>query len=222
MHWRNRRRVRRRASGRSFPYNLRFPGQVFDGEAGLHQNYFRDFDPAAGRYVESDPIGLKAGIDTYSYVFDAPTMLSDPSGLEAVSYLMHQTNSQTTKGCGGQCTGADRWKHTVDGACQMGDAQCAMAMQAAGLKGPHWPRERTYSLGCLASLGLGAKSAELVSIDQTLNNSPKIAKSLGASEAFASFLGDYLHRLFGWESTLVMSPMAIDELLKQCECKNGE
>jgi RHS repeat-associated protein len=80
-HWRNRRRVRRRASGRSFAYNLRFPGQVFDGQAGLHQNAFRDFDPASGRYVESDPLGLKAGINTYTYVADQPTRRIDPSGL---------------------------------------------------------------------------------------------------------------------------------------------
>ena len=41
----------------AFPYNLRFAGQVFGGPAGLHDNYFRDFDPAVGRYIESDLIG---------------------------------------------------------------------------------------------------------------------------------------------------------------------
>lgn len=39
----------------TFAYNLRFPGQVFDGQVGLHYNYMRDYDPATGRYVESDP-----------------------------------------------------------------------------------------------------------------------------------------------------------------------
>ncbi|RMK76117.1 hypothetical protein IPC84_28670, partial [Pseudomonas aeruginosa] len=37
--------------------NLRFPGQYYDAESGLHYNYFRDYDPETGRYVESDPIG---------------------------------------------------------------------------------------------------------------------------------------------------------------------
>jgi RHS repeat-associated protein len=54
---------------------------VFDGQAGLHQNYFRDYDPAVGRYVESDPIGVKAGINTYAYASDGPVAASDAFGL---------------------------------------------------------------------------------------------------------------------------------------------
>ncbi len=38
--------------------SLRFPGQYFDVETGLYYNYFRDYDPALGRYVEADPIGV--------------------------------------------------------------------------------------------------------------------------------------------------------------------
>jgi hypothetical protein len=160
-------------------------------------------------------------MNTYNYVFDSPTMLSDPSGLEAVSWLIHQQHKQE-KSCGGQCQGPDRWKHTVDGSCQTGDVQCAMAMQAAGFKGPFWSTEHTYSLGCLVSLGLGAKSAELASFEQGIKAAPNIAKTVfGASGEFSSFLGQYLQRVFGWESTVVMSPFAIGELLKQCECKNG-
>jgi RHS repeat-associated protein len=81
MHWRNPRRVRRRASGRTVAYNLRFPGQVFDGQAGLHQNGFRDYDPAIGRYPKSDPMGLWAGVNTYAYVRGNPISRRDPLGL---------------------------------------------------------------------------------------------------------------------------------------------
>ena len=63
-----------------FSFNLRFPGQYYDAETGLHYNYFRDYDPSVGRYVESDPIGLRGGLNTYAYVNDPLTQL-DPLGL---------------------------------------------------------------------------------------------------------------------------------------------
>lgn len=64
-----------------FVYNLRLPGQVHMDETGLRYNYFRDYDPHTGRYVESDPLGIKAGSNTYAYVSSNPLSGTDPFGL---------------------------------------------------------------------------------------------------------------------------------------------
>ena len=70
-------------NGVALPFNWRFPGQLFDAETGLHYNYFRTYDPNTGRYIESDPIGLAGGENTYSYVGAYVTGLIDPFGLHS-------------------------------------------------------------------------------------------------------------------------------------------
>jgi RHS repeat-associated protein len=94
------------------PYNLRYPGQYFDSETGLFQNVFRDYDPLTGKYIESDPIGLRGGTNTYAYAYDIPIRFVDPQGLAIwicsravngfpfVGNHGYLWNDQTRKSCG--------------------------------------------------------------------------------------------------------------------------
>ncbi|RUL72998.1 RHS repeat-associated core domain-containing protein [Dyella choica] len=69
-----------------YTYNLRFPGQYFDAETGLHYNNRRDYDPATGRYQQVDPIGFKGGLWTlYAYVGSNPLSYRDPLGMDGFS-----------------------------------------------------------------------------------------------------------------------------------------
>ena len=62
--------------------NLRFPGQYYDEETGMHYNWNRYYDPESGRYSQTDPIGLLGGLHLYTYVTNKPSSRIDPQGLE--------------------------------------------------------------------------------------------------------------------------------------------
>lgn len=78
----------------AFEFPLRFPGQYADKETGLHYNYFRDYDPARGGYLQGDPIGTATTWPDapatrlnhlYAYVESQPIEKIDPLGLQSLS-----------------------------------------------------------------------------------------------------------------------------------------
>ena len=69
--------------GVAFELALRFPGQQATDASGMFYNYQREYDPAVGRYSQSDPIGLEGGLTTYSYAESNPSSNLDPLGLES-------------------------------------------------------------------------------------------------------------------------------------------
>jgi RHS repeat-associated protein len=65
---------------------LRYPGQYYDKETGLHYNYFRHYDSGVGRYMEPDPLGQYDNPNLYPYVSNNPINLTDPYGLAITGY----------------------------------------------------------------------------------------------------------------------------------------
>ena len=70
------------------PMELRFPGQWFQSESGLHQNWMRDYDPTTGRYLQADPLGLVDGASVYGYARQNPGRYTDLRG-EQTTYGPH-------------------------------------------------------------------------------------------------------------------------------------
>jgi RHS repeat-associated protein len=149
----------------TFAYNLRFSGQYYDAETGLNQNYFRDYDPAVGRYAESDPIGLSGGVNTYAYALSMPTMDIDPRGHQAIfpGYGDPQERSN-------QIDTVGAWYAWI---AQRDAAQALQEARNSGLPGLHnGPADafRHCTWSCLMTKDIGAENAMLVGNVHELND----------------------------------------------------
>lgn len=96
-----------------FKFNLRLPGQLYDAESGNFDNGHRVFQSGVGRYAQSDPLGLVAGINTYAYVGGDPISSADPSGL--VKWHGEMYSFSAADGIGGGIYQFDLRSDCVDG-----------------------------------------------------------------------------------------------------------
>ena len=94
--------------------NLRFPGQYFDSETGLHYNWHRFYDPDTGRYVSADPIGLRGGINLYAYVHNNPIRYIDPKGLSVWDRIVN-SNWSLSGYFGGGAEISNEWVSCCEG-----------------------------------------------------------------------------------------------------------
>ena len=74
--------------------NLRFQGQYYDDESGLHYNRHRYYNPSTGQFVTQDPIGLLGGVNNYQYAPN-PTQWVDPLGLKCKENSWNQFQKDT-------------------------------------------------------------------------------------------------------------------------------
>lgn len=119
------------ASDEAYTFNIRFRGQYYDVESDLHYNWRRYYDPSTGRYIQSDPIGVGDGPNTYGYVNQNPVNLYDPDGEATVGVAVCFIWPIGTVGCGLAAVGAAyAIQHGINGtrdalAQRAGEEQCA-------------------------------------------------------------------------------------------------
>nr|WP_282555047.1 MULTISPECIES: RHS repeat-associated core domain-containing protein [Providencia] len=113
--WGNLQRQARPTGEFNSEQNLRFQGQYFDKETGLHYNTFRYYAPDLGRFTQQDPIGLAGGLNLYQYAPNPLTWI-DPWGLSACGVKARAYEQKVQDLYGGKLSQSSReYTAIVDG-----------------------------------------------------------------------------------------------------------
>ncbi len=143
--------------------NLRFPGQYYDSETGLHYNWNRYYDPRTGRYLTPDPVGLEGGIDPYAYVDNNSLRWVDETGLVAIAIpplltygppavaILAKTITEIIKGAGSDAS--DRCENNIS--CKGYAKQVEKHVGPDGL--PRHPKPCSALMACLKKAAVAGK-----------------------------------------------------------------
>jgi len=191
-----------------FEMSLRLPGQVYDAETGLNQNYYRDYDPTLGRYTTPDPTGIEGGLNPYAYVNSNPLTNIDPLGLYESDIHYYMTfflamaagvsyDDARTIAFGDEYVDDNPLTRPVDGSSWLTTVGSIFVNQNK-LLDYHF----TLSSSDKTSSGYGKTDGNYQNSDLTLPStspSAQLANLIGASEKAPTgcgqlqFFGEYLH-----------------------------
>lgn len=149
-------------------YYLRFPGQYYDVETGLHYNGHRYYDPSTGRYVQSDPIGLGGGLSTYAYVGGGPLQQRDSLGLQQNWSIPGQTVDMNTAALLGQ------YEYAKQGN--------PFAPEAGTLPDPNIDRNFRQAVDLYANFALGVMGGELLEAGLACKGTTTLYRAVSEAE----------------------------------------
>ena len=147
----------------------RFPGQWFQSESGLHQNWMRDYDPTTGRYLEPDPLGLVDGASVYGYALQNPQGVIDPNGMYAICLtpfggrICAEAAKQVVVGCVTVITGLYAWIMATDEV----DTYCENCEVANDPNPPCWEWYNNlvaWRFYILSSVGAGLSNVSMLQV----------------------------------------------------------